>query len=212
MQALGCGDWAPWKASGFCKYQSDKTDWISDLSVHFYCQLKREIKSFIAFSIAIEESMDTTDVAQLAIFICGDTDTLIVMKLVPMLDTALGTLDRVGLAVWHFRTLHCILHQEALCWKIIKKWLTSWRWPSKLLISSNQRPNHHHFDGVIYNYIYIYTLTYIRFSRFSILSPRKIFPTNLTKKTTVSFFNFFNSLTSQLHVICQIKNQSHLTV
>lgn len=186
MQALGCGDWAPWKASGFCKYQSDKTDWISDLSVHFDCQLKREIKSFIAFSIAIEESMDTTDVAQLAIFICGDTDTLIVTKLVPMLDTALGTLDRVGLAVWHFRTLHCILHQEALCWKIIKK-----SKQSKLLISSNQRPNHRHFDGVIYNYIYIYTLTYIRFSRFSILSPRKIFPTNLTKKKQL-----YHSLTS----------------
>lgn len=83
--------------------------------MHLDCKLKHEIKSFIAFSIAIEESMDTTDVAQLAILICGVTDTLIVMKLVQMLDTALGTLDRVGLAVWHFRTLHCILYQEASC-------------------------------------------------------------------------------------------------
>lgn len=48
-------------------------------------------KSFIAFSVAIDESTDITDVAQLAIFIRGVDETLTVteefLELVPVMDT-----------------------------------------------------------------------------------------------------------------------------
>ena len=46
-------------------------DRISDLSVDLDSQLKQKVKSFFAFSVAIDESTDITDVAQLAIFIRG---------------------------------------------------------------------------------------------------------------------------------------------
>uniref|UniRef100_A0A674D230 HAT C-terminal dimerisation domain-containing protein n=1 Tax=Salmo trutta TaxID=8032 RepID=A0A674D230_SALTR len=84
-------------------------DRISDLSVDLDSQLKQKVKSFIGFSVAIDESTDITDVAQLAIFIRGVDDTLTVteefVKLVPMTDTTtaadiftalVGALDRVG--------------------------------------------------------------------------------------------------------------------
>lgn len=84
-------------------------DRITDLSVDLDSQLKRKVKSFIAFSVAIDESTDITDVAQLAIFIRGVDDTLTVteefVELVPMTDTTtaadiftalVGALDRVG--------------------------------------------------------------------------------------------------------------------
>ncbi|XP_028456300.1 scavenger receptor cysteine-rich type 1 protein M130-like [Perca flavescens] len=84
-------------------------DRISDLSVDLDSQLKQKVKSFIAFSVAIDESTDITDVAQLAIFIREVDDTLTVteefVKLVPMTDTMtaadiftalVGALDRVG--------------------------------------------------------------------------------------------------------------------
>ena len=84
-------------------------DRISDLSADLDSQLKRKVKSFIAFSVAIDESTDITDVAQLAIFIRGVDDTLTVteefVELVPMTDTTtaadiftalVGALDRVG--------------------------------------------------------------------------------------------------------------------
>ena len=84
-------------------------DRISDLAEDLDNQLKRKVKSFIAFSVAIDESTDITDVAQLAIFICGVDDTLKVteefVELLPMLDTTtaadifttlVGALDRVG--------------------------------------------------------------------------------------------------------------------
>ncbi len=67
------------------------------------------VKSFLAFSVAADESMDITNVAQLAIFI-GDIETLTVteefIELVPMTDTTtaddifsslVGALDRVGM-------------------------------------------------------------------------------------------------------------------
>uniref|UniRef100_A0A674DXZ8 SPIN-DOC-like zinc-finger domain-containing protein n=1 Tax=Salmo trutta TaxID=8032 RepID=A0A674DXZ8_SALTR len=84
-------------------------DRISDLSVDLDSQLKQKVKSFIGFSVAIDESTDITDVAQLAIFIRGVDDTLTVteefVELVPMTDTTtaadiftalVGALDRVG--------------------------------------------------------------------------------------------------------------------
>ena len=84
-------------------------DRISDLAGDLDNQLKRKVKSFIAFSVAIDESTDITDVVQLAIFIRGVGDTLKVteefVELVPMLDTTtasdiftalIGALERVG--------------------------------------------------------------------------------------------------------------------
>ncbi|XP_061686716.1 general transcription factor II-I repeat domain-containing protein 2-like, partial [Syngnathoides biaculeatus] len=72
-------------------------------------QLKRKVRSFVAFSVAIDESTDITDVAQLAIFIRGVDKTLNVteefLELVPMIDTTtaedifssvVGALDRIG--------------------------------------------------------------------------------------------------------------------
>ncbi|XP_070761850.1 general transcription factor II-I repeat domain-containing protein 2-like [Enoplosus armatus] len=82
---------------------------ISELSADLDNQLKQRVKSFVAFSIAIDESTDITDVAQLAIFIRGVNETLTVseefLELVPMTDTTtaedifssvVGALDRVG--------------------------------------------------------------------------------------------------------------------
>ncbi|XP_051791722.1 zinc finger protein 729-like [Erpetoichthys calabaricus] len=82
---------------------------ISELSADLDRQLKHKVKSFLAFSVAIDESTDIIDVAQLAIFIHGVDDTLTVteefLELVPMSDTTtaedifgsvVGVLDRVG--------------------------------------------------------------------------------------------------------------------
>ncbi|CAI9725754.1 Hypothetical predicted protein [Octopus vulgaris] len=53
---------------------------ISDLSADLDRQLKHKVKTFIAFSVAIDESTDITDVAQLTIFILGVDKTLTVTK------------------------------------------------------------------------------------------------------------------------------------
>lgn len=54
-------------------------------------QLKERVKSFTAQSIAIDESTDINDVAQLAIFIRGVDDNFTVteefVKLAPLKDT-----------------------------------------------------------------------------------------------------------------------------
>ena len=84
-------------------------DRISDLSADLDSQMNHKVKSFVAFSVAIDESTDITDVAQLTIFIPGVNDTLTVTEeylgLVPMMDTTtaddimsslVGALDRVG--------------------------------------------------------------------------------------------------------------------
>ena len=85
-------------------------DRISDLSANLNSQLKNKIKKFIAFSVAIDESTDFTDVAQLAIFIRGVKKILIVseefMEMVPMsskstatdiFTSVVGALDIVGM-------------------------------------------------------------------------------------------------------------------
>lgn len=82
---------------------------ISEQSADLDSQLKRKVESFLAFTVAIDESTDITDVAQLAIFIRGVDDTLTVteefLELVPMTDTTtaedifrsvVGALDRTG--------------------------------------------------------------------------------------------------------------------
>lgn len=67
------------------------TDRVEELSGDLKRQLKEKVKSFIAFSVALNESTDVTDVAQLAIFICGVDASLNVteefVSVVPMMDT-----------------------------------------------------------------------------------------------------------------------------
>ena len=63
-------------------------DRISDLSANLNSQLKSKIKRFITFSVAIDESTNITDIAQLTTFIRGVEMTLIVseefVEMVPM--------------------------------------------------------------------------------------------------------------------------------
>jgi hypothetical protein len=46
-------------------------DRVSDLAGDIQCHLKVKCKDFVAYSIAIDESTDVTDIAQLAVFIRG---------------------------------------------------------------------------------------------------------------------------------------------
>ena len=66
-------------------------DRISDLSANLNSQLKSKIKRFITFSVAIDESTDITDIAQLTTFIRVVEMTLIVseefVEMVPMSST-----------------------------------------------------------------------------------------------------------------------------
>ena len=84
-------------------------DRISDLSANVDNQLKEKVASFVAFSIAIDESTDVTDIAQLAVFIRGVDASLTIteefIKLVPMTGTTtgedifnslVGALDNIG--------------------------------------------------------------------------------------------------------------------
>lgn len=63
---------------------------ISELSADLNSQLNNKVKSFVAFSVAIDESTDITDIAQLVIFI-RRVETLTIMEdfleLVPVTDT-----------------------------------------------------------------------------------------------------------------------------
>ena len=82
---------------------------IGELAGDLNSQLKDKVKSFIAFSIALDESTDVCDVAQLGIFVRGVDASLTVTEefvaLVPMTDTTtandvftslVGALDRLG--------------------------------------------------------------------------------------------------------------------
>jgi hypothetical protein len=52
------------------------------LAEDIQCQLKDRCKDFVAYSIAIDESTDVTDIAQLAVFIRGvNGDFQLVVKL-----------------------------------------------------------------------------------------------------------------------------------
>ena len=55
-------------------------DRIGEFAGDLSSQLKDKVKSFIAFTIAIDESNDVTDVAQLGIFIRGVDATLTVTE------------------------------------------------------------------------------------------------------------------------------------
>jgi len=82
---------------------------ISDLSANLDSQLKNKVKSFVTFSVALDESTDISDVAQLAICIRGVDEPLSDIEkflgLVLMMDTTttndifnslVGALNRVG--------------------------------------------------------------------------------------------------------------------
>jgi len=47
-----------------------------DFSANLDSQLKSKVKLFVMFSVALNESTDISDVAQLAIFICGIDETV----------------------------------------------------------------------------------------------------------------------------------------
>ena len=55
-------------------------DRVTELSGDFGSQINDKIKSFIAFSVAIDESTDITDIAQLAIFIRGVDETFTITE------------------------------------------------------------------------------------------------------------------------------------
>ena len=83
---------------------------VSDISANLNIQLKKKVKSFVIFSVALDESTDISDFAQQAIFIRGVDETLSVTEeflgLVPMIDTItandifnslVGVLNRMGI-------------------------------------------------------------------------------------------------------------------
>ena len=103
----------PKKAAGFClyRYKSCKKHYRRQdfRSPNKFKQPFKKQEKFIAFSVAIDESTDITDVAQLAIFIRAVEKTLIVseefVEMVPMSSTTttadiftslVGVLNRVG--------------------------------------------------------------------------------------------------------------------
>jgi hypothetical protein len=55
---------------------------MNDLAGDIQCQLKEKCKDFVAYSIAIDESTDVTDIAKLAVCIRGvNEDLQIVVEL-----------------------------------------------------------------------------------------------------------------------------------
>ncbi|KAM3838284.1 general transcription factor II-I repeat domain-containing protein 2A-like [Diretmus argenteus] len=61
---------------------------ITDLSGNIYGQLREKVKDFVAYSVALDESTDITDTAQLAIFVRGVDDNFQVteelLRVIPM--------------------------------------------------------------------------------------------------------------------------------
>ena len=53
---------------------------VSDIYANLDSQLKKKVKSFVIFSVALDESTDISDVAQHAIFIRGVDETLSVTE------------------------------------------------------------------------------------------------------------------------------------
>lgn len=144
-------------------------DRIDALSDNLNSQLKEKVAKFTAFSLAIDESTDVSDTAQLAVFIRGVDEKMQVteelVELVPMkgtttgddiFDSLVGALDKIGvdwkktvsittdgapqmigrkagvatklkeklLAMTNsdhqIHGIHCIIHREVLCSKILK--------------------------------------------------------------------------------------------
>ena len=83
---------------------------VSDISANLDSQLKNKVKSFVMFSVALDESADIADISQQAIFIRGVDETLSATEeflgLVPVIDTItandifnslVGVLNRMGI-------------------------------------------------------------------------------------------------------------------
>ena len=130
----------PEKRSAFANINLSRNtvaDRVEDLSGNLGRQMNDKIKSFIAFSVAIDERTDGTDVAQLAILIRG-VETLIIteefLELVPVKDTTTANgifsyLIRVlvkaewtghVLSVWLQMALHQWL-EEGRCYKSLER-------------------------------------------------------------------------------------------
>ena len=73
----------PEKQSAFANISLSRNtiaDWAKDLSRGLGSQIKDKIKSFIAFSAAIEESADVTDTVQLCVFVRGVEESMTVTE------------------------------------------------------------------------------------------------------------------------------------
>jgi len=63
-----------WEAKVFaniCLTRNTVAERISDISTNLDSQLKNKIKSFVSFSVAVDESTDISDIAQLAISVAN---------------------------------------------------------------------------------------------------------------------------------------------
>uniref|UniRef100_A0A0L8GXP5 DUF4371 domain-containing protein n=1 Tax=Octopus bimaculoides TaxID=37653 RepID=A0A0L8GXP5_OCTBM len=151
---------------------------ISDLSADLNRQQKHKVKSFIAFSVAIDESTNITDVAQLAIFLRSVGETLTVteefLELVPMMDTTtandifislVGALDRVGVD-WA-RAVSVATdgapsmgEKQALCWKSVKMDYVMEVVDRTVNFIRTRGLNHHQFDNLLSDIGVTYCLPY----------------------------------------------------
>ena len=94
LHPKGCRNRVFWEADVFANIsltRNSVAERFSDISANLDSQLKKKVMTFVAFSVALDESTDISDVAQQAIFICGVDETLSVTEeflgLVPMIDT-----------------------------------------------------------------------------------------------------------------------------
>ena len=71
---------------------------VSDISANLDSQLKKKVKSFVIFSVALDESTDISDVAQQAIFIRGVDETLSVSGI-----PGVGAYDGYHNNQWYFQ-------------------------------------------------------------------------------------------------------------
>ncbi|XP_031655934.1 general transcription factor II-I repeat domain-containing protein 2-like [Oncorhynchus kisutch] len=91
-------------------------DRTCDLATNLYDQLMEKGKDFVAFSLAVDESCDASDTAQLsatdgAPAMCGKKSGLVGMVQEKM---------REENCAGELTVYHCIIHQEALCAKALK--------------------------------------------------------------------------------------------
>jgi len=112
LHPKGCINRVFWEATNFANIsltRNTAAERFADIFANLDSQLKNKVKSFVTFSVALDESTDISDVAQLAAFIRGVDETLSVsvefLGLVPMthattangiFNALIGVLNRVG--------------------------------------------------------------------------------------------------------------------